>query len=73
MTILPVQNVQDNKYNTREQFMKDVQLLYTNSLSYNGPDSSFTQTAKRMIEVCHDSLSEVPCLTLHALNFWNIH
>ncbi|PVD34224.1 hypothetical protein C0Q70_05490 [Pomacea canaliculata] len=53
-----LKNVQDNKYNTREQFMKDVQLLYTNSLSYNGPDSSFTQTAKRMIEVCHDSLSE---------------
>ena len=55
------QNVQAHKYHTREQFMEDVELIYVNCLSYNGPDSNFTQTARKLMEVCRDSINEVIC------------
>nr|KAG5705427.1 hypothetical protein BaRGS_004554 [Batillaria attramentaria] len=53
-----LKNVQSHKYHTREQFMEDVELIYTNCLAYNGADSNFTQTSRRLMEVCRESISE---------------
>lgn len=50
--------VQSHKYQTREQFLDDVELLYHNSRRYNGPDSAFTATALKMLELGRSLLFE---------------
>lgn len=63
MFIFPVmilfQKVQSHKYQTREQFLDDVELLYHNSRRYNGPDSALTATALKMLELGRSLLFEV--------------
>lgn len=39
--------------------MADVELIHKNSAQYNGPDGALTQTAKRIVEVCRETLQEV--------------
>ncbi|XP_064607804.1 transcription initiation factor TFIID subunit 1-like isoform X1 [Liolophura sinensis] len=53
-----LKNVCSHKYHTREQFMADVELIYKNSAQYNGPDGALTQTAKRIVDVCRETLQE---------------
>lgn len=43
--------------------MADINLIYENSVAYNGEDSEFTQQAKKLISVATESLEEV--------NKWN--
>ncbi|KAL5010007.1 hypothetical protein ScPMuIL_012312 [Solemya velum] len=50
--------VQGHRYQTRDQFVYDVELLYQNSVLYNGPNSNFTGTAEIMLAICRDKLSE---------------
>jgi hypothetical protein len=54
-----LQNVQSHKYQTREQFLGDVDLIYQNCEKYNGPGSNYTKTALKMSELCRERLQEV--------------
>ena len=56
------QNAESHRYHSRDDFLEDVELIYTNCLSYNGPDSSITATARRLMETCKDGLIEVDLL-----------
>ena len=38
--------------------MEHVELVLTNSVKFNGADSAFTQTAKKVVEVCRETLDE---------------
>ncbi|XP_029644075.1 transcription initiation factor TFIID subunit 1 isoform X1 [Octopus sinensis] len=53
-----LKNVQLHKYQHRDQFIEDVELIFANSVKYNGPDSSYTNTAKRIVDVARENLSE---------------
>ena len=57
--ILPFKNVKAHKYSNREEFLADVELLVTNSLTFNGPESQFTKKAKEIFEACQTSLKKV--------------
>eukprot|EP00795_Rhopilema_esculentum_P000057 gene57-9664_t len=46
------QNCQEHRYQHKEAFLEDVKLIFANSLLYNGPDHTFTQTAQKMVESC---------------------
>ena len=56
---LYIQNVNTHMYHNREQFLEDVELLVVNSEKYNGKDSNFTGTARRILQVAADALTEV--------------
>uniref|UniRef100_A0A8C4SNB6 Transcription initiation factor TFIID subunit 1 n=1 Tax=Erpetoichthys calabaricus TaxID=27687 RepID=A0A8C4SNB6_ERPCA len=51
-------NISKHKYQNREVFLEDVNLIYTNSVKYNGPDSPYTKTAQDIISVCKQTLAE---------------
>ncbi|XP_055893415.1 transcription initiation factor TFIID subunit 1-like isoform X2 [Biomphalaria glabrata] len=53
-----LKNVQSHKYHSKDQFVEDAELLYTNSLQYNGPEHTYTQTARKLMEVMKDELNE---------------
>ncbi|XP_055929152.1 transcription initiation factor TFIID subunit 1-like [Argiope bruennichi] len=53
-----LKNIKAHKYSNREDFQADVELLLTNSLTFNGPDSQFTKKAKEIIEACETSLKK---------------
>ena len=38
--------------------MEHVELIVTNSVKFNGADSSFTETARKIVQVCHGTLDE---------------
>ena len=46
-------------YKSRHQFELDVRQIKENSLTYNGPQSVFTQTAECMVQVGLKTLEEV--------------
>ncbi|KAA3676946.1 transcription initiation factor TFIID subunit 1 [Paragonimus westermani] len=53
--------INENAYATREEFLADIRLIYTNSLQFNGRFSSYTETAMKMCshvmeEFCHKEL-----------------
>jgi len=48
-----------HKYHNRKEFLGDINLIYENSVAYNGEDSEFTQQAKKLISVATESLEEV--------------
>ncbi|XP_047488468.1 transcription initiation factor TFIID subunit 1-like isoform X2 [Penaeus chinensis] len=50
--------VKNHKYHSRAEFMADMELILTNSVRYNGQDSSFTQKAETLLQVCKESLAE---------------
>ena len=58
------QNIQTHKYTNRDQYKEDCELLYTNSLQYNGADSAITATARKMMEVMKEELNQVSPLTV---------
>ncbi|XP_064636542.1 transcription initiation factor TFIID subunit 1-like isoform X2 [Lineus longissimus] len=51
-----LKNVKAHKYHDREQFLGDVELIYTNSIKYNGQESPFTASAKAMLHTCRELL-----------------
>lgn len=51
-------NLRQKKYQSREEFLADVNQIVENSALYNGAKSSLTVAAKKMLSVCVDRLAE---------------
>uniref|UniRef100_A0A8D0G842 Bromo domain-containing protein n=1 Tax=Sphenodon punctatus TaxID=8508 RepID=A0A8D0G842_SPHPU len=51
-------NISKHKYQNREVFLDDVNLILTNSIKYNGPDSQYTKTAQEIVNICYQTLAE---------------
>jgi transcription initiation factor TFIID subunit 1 len=45
------------KYKTREQFIDDFNLLYSNCETYNGPNHSYTKTAEKILNTCKSAIN----------------
>ncbi|XP_072285729.1 transcription initiation factor TFIID subunit 1 [Pyxicephalus adspersus] len=52
------QNISKHKYQNRESFCADVNLIYTNSIKYNGTDSQYSKTAQEIVNICSQTLAE---------------
>ncbi|XP_053555078.1 transcription initiation factor TFIID subunit 1 isoform X2 [Bombina bombina] len=52
------QNISKHKYQNRERFLSDVNLIHTNSVKYNGPDSQYSKTAQEIVSICILTLVE---------------
>uniref|UniRef100_UPI00398F3D09 transcription initiation factor TFIID subunit 1 isoform X1 n=1 Tax=Pristiophorus japonicus TaxID=55135 RepID=UPI00398F3D09 len=51
-------NISKHKYQNREVFLQDVELILSNSIKYNGTDSLYTKTGQEIVNVCHQTLAE---------------
>lgn len=51
-------NVQEHRYHARDKFLEDVELVYENSLRFNGADSQFTKKAYEIVEAARQSIYE---------------
>ncbi|XP_037823798.1 transcription initiation factor TFIID subunit 1 isoform X1 [Lucilia sericata] len=51
-------NIRQKRYHSREEFLADLNQIVENSTLYNGPNSSFTNAAQRMLKSCFDLLAE---------------
>lgn len=52
------ENLRQKKYQSREEFLADVNQIVENSKLYNGPNSALTTAARRMLEHCVERLRE---------------
>ncbi|XP_039293213.1 transcription initiation factor TFIID subunit 1 [Nilaparvata lugens] len=52
------ENLRQKKYQSREEFLADVNQIVENSTLYNGGKSSLTVAAQRMLSVCFERLGE---------------
>ncbi|XP_063240070.1 transcription initiation factor TFIID subunit 1 isoform X2 [Bacillus rossius redtenbacheri] len=52
------ENLRQKKYQSREEFLADVNQIVENSTLYNGAKSSLTVAARRMLGLCADRLGE---------------
>ncbi|KAL0280152.1 UNVERIFIED_CONTAM: hypothetical protein PYX00_001531 [Menopon gallinae] len=52
------ENLRQKKYQSREEFLADVNQIVDNSTLYNGAKSALTVAAKRMLTLCVDRLDE---------------
>lgn len=52
------ENLRQKKYQSREEFLADVNQIVENSNVYNGTKSSLTVAAQRMLQKCVDRLAE---------------
>lgn len=52
------QNISKHKYQNRENFLADVNLICTNSVKYNGADSQYSRTAQEIVNICSQTLAE---------------
>ncbi|XP_077984278.1 transcription initiation factor TFIID subunit 1-like [Glandiceps talaboti] len=50
-------NTAHHYYHNREEFLEHVELLYANSKKYNGAESVYTETSKKIVEICKLELS----------------
>ncbi|XP_072931963.1 transcription initiation factor TFIID subunit 1 [Epargyreus clarus] len=50
--------IQAHKYHSREEFLRDIQLLVDNCRAYNGPVSQFTRQAEAVLKVTQESLEQ---------------
>ncbi|CAB3224233.1 unnamed protein product [Arctia plantaginis] len=50
--------IQAHKYHSRNDFLRDIQLLVDNCRAYNGPNSQFTRQAEAILKVTQDSLEQ---------------
>merc|ERR1719315_533406 len=48
--------ITSHKYHSREDFVKDMKLIYHNSLVFNGENSEFTHKAKILVDTVEDTL-----------------
>ncbi|RUS77280.1 hypothetical protein EGW08_014944, partial [Elysia chlorotica] len=53
-----LKNVQSHKYHSKAEFVEEAELLYTNSLQYNGAEHNFTSTARKLMEIMKDELDK---------------
>lgn len=51
--------VSAHKYHNRQEFVKDIQQIYDNCITYNGQASPYTTKAEALLRVCHEVLQEV--------------
>lgn len=52
------ENLRQKKYQSREEFLADINQIVENSNLYNGPKSSLTIAAQRMLNKCVERLAE---------------
>lgn len=52
-------NAQNHVYKSRQQFIRDVELLYENSVHFNGADSPFTQKAIEIVNTAKAAIEEI--------------
>lgn len=52
------ENLRQKKYQSREEFLADINQIVENSTLYNGPKSSLTIAAQRMLNKCVERLGE---------------
>lgn len=52
------ENLRQKKYQSREEFLADINQIVENSNIYNGPKSSLTIAAQRMLNKCVERLGE---------------
>lgn len=52
------ENLRQKRYQSREEFLADVNQIVENSTKYNGPKSLLTEVAQRMLQKCIECLSE---------------
>lgn len=52
------ENLRQKRYQSREEFLSDVNQIVENSILYNGEKSILTTAAKRMLDVCIERLSQ---------------
>jgi transcription initiation factor TFIID subunit 1 len=52
------EKLRQRKYNTREEFLTDINQILENSSLYNGPTNNITMAAKRLLEKCINRLAE---------------
>lgn len=52
------ENLRQKKYQSREEFLADINQVVENSTLYNGPKSSLTIAAQRMLNKCVERLAE---------------
>jgi transcription initiation factor TFIID subunit 1 len=57
---LPLQNLRQHYYRSREMFLEHVNLIVTNCITYNGFGSELTKNAQKLLEVCTEELQKVP-------------
>ncbi len=50
--------VDRHQYHSRQEFLADFALIYTNSSTYNGEDSEYTAKAKRIFDVATECLAQ---------------
>ncbi|XP_059046992.1 transcription initiation factor TFIID subunit 1 isoform X1 [Achroia grisella] len=50
--------IQAHKYHSREEFLRDIQLLVDNCRAYNGPNSQFTRQAEEILKVTQSALDQ---------------
>merc|ERR1719474_1717110 len=48
--------ITSHKYHTRQEFVRDMKLIYQNSLAFNGENSEFTHKAKIIVDTVEDTL-----------------
>ncbi|XP_067949949.1 transcription initiation factor TFIID subunit 1-like [Watersipora subatra] len=53
-----MENVKKHKYHTGEEFLADVELIYTNCLQYNGEKSELTKTAFEVYKTAQACIEE---------------
>ena len=51
-----------HKYHNRYEFLADIERILENCILYNGKDSTYTQKAEKMVQVCRTTLDEVSVL-----------
>ncbi|XP_022830703.1 transcription initiation factor TFIID subunit 1 isoform X5 [Spodoptera litura] len=50
--------IQAHKYHSRNDFLRDIQLLVDNCRAYNGPNSQFTRQAEIILKVTQEALEQ---------------
>ena len=50
-------NAKQHKYQSRQQFIDDIELMFKNSERFNGPDSQFTKKAAEILEEAKQAVS----------------
>ncbi|XP_040573195.1 transcription initiation factor TFIID subunit 1 [Lepeophtheirus salmonis] len=50
--------VTKNQYHSRHEFLSDIELIYSNSLQYNGENSDFTTKGLKILDVTRATLEE---------------
>ena len=57
-----IKKIAQHKYNTRQEFLDDVNLIRTNCVKYNGETSNYTKTATLLYEAAVEGIKEVNIL-----------